>query len=78
MNNKVSSKKMATLASEVLRSDKSSTIQKSLAASVVSQRSTNKMTGEYMETKASQVLKSPKYSNVTKKLAASVLVQSNK
>ena len=78
MNNKISGQKLASNASEIMRSKNSSQIQKSLAASVLSQRNSGKMTGKAMETKASTVLKSNKYSNTTKNLAASVLSQSDK
>ena len=78
MNKKVSSKKLASFASDILRSNNSSNIQKSLAASVLSQRNKNKMTGGNMEAKASHVLNSDKYSDTTKSLAASLLSQSDK
>lgn len=66
------------LASQVLRSQQSSGIQKSLAGSVLSQVDKQKMTGSQMEDVASKVLKSEKYSDVTKSLAGSVLSQSDK
>ena len=78
MNKKVSSSKMATNASAILRASGNSRIQKSLAASVLSQSISGKTTGKNMEIKASHVLKSSKYSDVTKSLAASVLSQSDK
>lgn len=78
MNSKVSSKKMASNASKVLNAKNSSGIQRSLAASVLSQASSGKMSGKQMEEKASAVLKSNKYSNTTKSLAGSVLSQSDK
>ena len=78
MNNKVSGEKLASEASDIMRSKDSSQIQKSLAASVLSQRNSGSMTGKEMETKASMVLKSNKYSDTTKSLAASVLSQSDK
>ena len=76
-------KKMATIqlfitASKIMRSNNSSQIQKSLAASVLSQRNTGKITGKAMETKASMVMNSNKYSGTTKSLAASVFSQSDK
>jgi hypothetical protein len=77
-NSKKTSNKVSTLASEVLRNSSSSSIQKQLAASALSQSSSSKQTGSQMETKASQVLQSDKYSDTTKTLAASVLAQSNK
>lgn len=78
MNKKISSSKMATNASSVLRSSESSKIQRSLAASVLSQSSSGKVTGKSMERKASHVLRSNKYSDTTRSLAASVLSQSDK
>lgn len=69
---------MSSNASAVLRSNESSQIQKSFAASVLSQSSSNKVTGKDMETKVSKVLNSNKYSDVTKSLAASLLSQSDK
>ena len=78
MNKKVSSSKMATKASGILKASGSSKIQKSLAASVLSQSISGKTTGKNMETKASHVLNSSIYSDVTKSLAASVLSQSDK
>lgn len=77
MNKKVSGQKLASNASNIMRSNDSSQIQKSLAASVLSQRNFGNMTGKEMETKASMVLKSNKYSDITKSLAASVLSQSD-
>lgn len=46
MNNKISGQKLASDASEIMRSKNSSQIQKSLAASVLSQRNSGKMTGK--------------------------------
>lgn len=77
-NTKETSAKIATLASEKLRDRNASQIQKSLAASALSQSGTSKQTGDGMETVASRVMNSDKYSTETKKLAASVLSQSNK
>ena len=56
MNKKVSGQKLASDASDIMRSKGSSQIQKSLAASVLSQRNSGNMTGKEMETKASMVL----------------------
>lgn len=78
MNRKESGQKLSTKASKIMRSNNSSQIQKSLAASVLSQRSTGKITGSAMESKASKVMNSNKYSGTTKSLAASVLAQSDK
>lgn len=78
MNSKQTSKEMASQASSVLRDKNSSNIQKTLAASALSQSNSNKQTGAAMETIASNVLKSDKYNDTTKGLAASVLSQANK
>lgn len=78
MNKKISSGEMASLASQVLRSDTASKIQKKLAASVLSQAAQGKETGSDMEDIASKVLGSDKYADVTRSLAGSVLSQSNK
>lgn len=78
MNKKVSSKSLASNASKTLKSKNSSAIQKSLAASVLSQRSSGNMTGKDMEKKASAVLRSDKYADKTKSFAASVLSQSDR
>ena len=78
MNKKVTGIKIGSLASKTLRKNSSSAIQKSLAASALSQRSSSKQTGKNIETKASKVLSSNKYNDTTKSLAASVLSQSNK
>jgi len=77
-NSKHTSQKVSSLASEVLRNPSSSTIQKELAGSALSQSHSNKQTGASLESKASKVLQSDKYSDTTKTLAASVLSQSNK
>ena len=78
MNKKSSGQKLSTQASKIVRSNNSSQTQKSLAASVLSQRNTGKITGKAMEIKASMVMNSNKYSGTTKSLAASVLSQSDK
>lgn len=78
MNRKMTSKKLASTASSVMRSQNSSRIQKSLAGSALSQRNSKNVTGKAMEVKASMVLNSNKYSATTKRLAASVLSQSDK
>lgn len=77
MNRKTSSSAMASKAARALNSNGSSKIQKSLAASVLSQRSASKQTGAVKGDIASCVLQSNKYSNETKSFAASVLSQSN-
>ncbi len=77
-NTKKSSQKKSSEASKVLTDSNSSKIQKTLAASVLAQSSTDKMTGKEMETRASEILKSDKYNATTKSLAASLLSQSDK
>lgn len=77
-NSKKTSHEVSSLASKVLRDPSSSSIQKELAGSALSQTKSDKQTGSQMETKASQVLQSDKYNDTTKSLAASVLSQSNK
>ena len=77
MNRKTSSSSLASKASKALTNNNTSKIQKSLAASVLSQRSTSKQTGVVMEDIASRVLQSNKYSDETKSFAASVLSQSD-
>ena len=78
MNKKSSGQKLSTQAAKIMRSNNSSQIQKSLAASVLSQRNTRKITGKAIEAKASMVMHSDKYSGITKSLAASVISQSDK
>ncbi|RQN07948.1 hypothetical protein EHW71_14970 [Clostridium butyricum] len=77
MNKKTTSKKISSKAGSILSNPNSSYIQRKLAASALSQSSTNKQTGKNMETLASKALNSPKYNDLTKSLAASVLSQSN-
>ena len=78
MNSKRSSSTLASQAAKALNNKGASVTQKSLAASVLSQRNPRNQTGAAMEDKASQVLQSNKYSAQTKSFAASVLSQSNK
>jgi hypothetical protein len=77
-NTKQSSKELASKAASTLNDPSASKVQKSLAASVLSQSSTGNQTSSEMESKASEVLKSSKYSDETKSFAASVLSQANK
>lgn len=77
-NNKTTSDKVATLASQVLNDATSSATARSLAASALSQAKVGKQTGAEMESFASMVLQSSKYSEATKTLAASILAQANK
>lgn len=78
MNNKQSSKQLASNAARVLKDTNASKIQRSLAGGVLSQRDPGKQTGADMESKASKVLRSDKYSDTTKSFAASLVSQSNK
>lgn len=57
MNRKTSSSAMASRASKALNSSSSSKIQKSLAASVLSQRVASKQTGAYGGYRISRVAK---------------------
>jgi len=75
---KHSSGKVASLAGGILGDSSASKIQKSLAASVISQSGTEKTTGSKLETVASNVLQSGKYNETTKALAGSVLSQAVK
>lgn len=77
-NSKTTSASIASKASAILRDANASDIQKSLAASALSQRDGAKQTGAAMETKASHVLSSTKYAADTKQLAASLVSQANK
>ncbi len=78
MNTKKTSQGIGSLAAGILRDENASQIQKSLAASALSQLQASHQTGAAMEDKASQVLDSSKYNDTTKSLAGSVLSQSNK
>ncbi len=78
MNRKTTGSKMQSLAGQTLNNPNASGIQKSLAASALSQSNPKHQTGTKMETVASNVLNSSKYNQTTKQLAASVLSQSNK
>ena len=78
MNKKKSSVGLASKAAKILTDKNTSTIQRSLAGSVLSQCDDIKQTGGDMEGKASRVLLSDKYSDTTKSLAASIVSQSNK
>ena len=77
-NTKQTSGRVASLASETLRSGSTSQTAKTLAASALSQRSNSRQTGSTTEDLAAKILASPKYADQTKVLAASVLSQSNK
>lgn len=77
-NNKQTSKSIASLASKTLKSSGASDLQKSLAASALSQTGNKNQTGSKMEDIASRALKNSRSADLTKTLAASVLSQSNK
>lgn len=77
-NSKQTGNKAATVASKTLRSTGASSLQKSLAGTVLSQSGTNKQTSKAMETKASGALKNPASSSTTKTLAGSAVSQSKK
>lgn len=77
-NKKISSEKIISQAASTLRDPNASQIQKSLAASALSQSDPEKQTGSDMEEIAAKVLESEKYNKTTKSLAGSVLSQSNK
>jgi endonuclease III len=76
-NTKRTSKPKATKASKILKDPNSSKTQKSLAASVLSQRRPEAETSEKMDDLAAKVLSSEKYAKETKELAGSVLSQAN-
>jgi hypothetical protein len=78
MNNKKTSKPIASLASEILRDPNSSAIQKTLAGSALSQVNKGNQTGSEMESIASKDLGSTKYNEDTKSLAGSIVSQSDK
>jgi hypothetical protein len=78
VHTKQTSKTVAARASRRLHDPKASAIEKSLAASALSQSRTQNQTGAEMEHKASLVLHDPKASPEAKTLAASVVAQANK
>lgn len=78
MNKKQTGKNISKKASEILKNNKSSAIQKKLAGSALSQTNTRKQTSKEMETVASKVLQGNKYNSDTKSLVGSVLAQANK
>jgi len=77
-NTKLTSARVAKLASATLQDANASQTAKSLAASALSQANSGKQTSAEMEHLASTVVASDKYADATKSLAASVLAQSNK
>lgn len=77
-NKKQSTGKTASLAAKTLQDPNASKIQKSLAASVISQSSTSKVTSTEMEVKAAKALQNDNSAELTRKLAGSVLSQADK
>ncbi|WP_241617310.1 hypothetical protein [Rosenbergiella epipactidis] len=77
-NSKKTSSKIAYIAAKTLNNPNASGVQKSLAASALSQVGSSNQTSGAMEHKASIALNNPRSSELTKELAASVLSQSNK
>jgi hypothetical protein len=78
VNTKQTSKAVAALASHVLHDPKATAVEKSLAASALSQSDTTHQTSAKMEHLAGQILESKEYSKEAKTLAASVVAQANK
>lgn len=77
-NKKQTSSGVGSIASQTLRDPSASAIQKSLAASALSQCGTGKQTGAEMEHKAGQALNRASSADTTKTLAASLVAQSDK
>ena len=77
-NTKKTSATVATLASQTLHDPKASALEKSLAASALSQSHSTHQTGAEMEHKASLALHDPKASHEVKTLAGSVVAQATK
>jgi len=77
-NKKRTSAEIGTLAAKTLQNPNASAIQKTLAASAMSQISPDKSTGSVVEDKASAALRNPNSSPITKSLAGAVLSQSEK
>ena len=77
-NNKRTSTGIGSLAATTLNNPKASGIQKTLAASALSQRNPDKSTGAGVEDKASAALRNPHSARITKSLAGAVLSQSEK
>lgn len=77
-NTKVTSENVSALAAKVLKDPRASKIQRSLAASALSQRDASKQTGSKAEDMAAMVMKGKRYAKTTRTLAASVLAQAVK
>jgi hypothetical protein len=75
----VTSKKVSSAASMVLRSKSASKAEKSVAASALTQtRSPKETTGKAVASAASKILHDPKASKAAKSVAASALTQKTK
>jgi hypothetical protein len=77
-NTKATSENVAALAAKVMQDPRASKIQKSLAASALSQRDPSRETSAEAEKKAAMVMRGKRYADVTRTLAASVMAQSRK
>jgi hypothetical protein len=77
-NTKQTSQRVASIASQTLRSPGSSAVQKSLAGSALRQAGTSAQTGTKVEGTASRALDNPRSSRTTQTLAGSVVSQSNR
>lgn len=77
-NGKTTSESLVALATQVMQDPRASKIQKSLAASALSQRDPSHETSAETERKAAMVLSGKRYAEVTRTLAASVMDQACK
>ncbi len=75
---KQTSPRVATIASNTLRSHGSSAVQKTIAGSALRQAGRPAQTGAKVEGAASRALDNPRASKVTQTLARSVVSQSNR
>lgn len=76
--NEKTSPRVATKASQVLRSSSANSAAKSVAASALSQAGTNKTTSAKVAATAAKTLDSSKASQTVKTIAGSVLTQKTK
>lgn len=72
------SKKVASSAAKVLRSNSATKAQKSVAASALTQKGSNEKTSARVATAASKILRSKSASKAAKSAAASALTQKTK
>ena len=72
------SKKVASAASKVLRSKSATKMEKSVAASALTQKGSNETTSARVASEASKVLRSKTASKAAKAAAASALTQKTK